>query len=75
MELTEKQIKSFRELGYIFIEDLFQTDEIELMNNEAKAIYNIERPEVVKEKNGKAIRTVFGAHTFNNIFSKRLIFY
>ena len=70
MELTKEQVKSFKEAGYVFIEDLFKLEEIELMNNEAKTIYDIERPEIVKEKNGKAIRTVFGAHTFNNIFSK-----
>ena len=70
MKFTEEQTKSFKEAGYVFIEDLFKAEEIELMNNEAKAIYDIERPEIVKEKNGKAIRTVFGAHTFNNIFSK-----
>ena len=72
MELTKEQVKSFKEAGYVFIEDLFKLEEIELMNNEAKTIYDIERPEIVKEKNGKAIRTVFGAHTFNNIFSKKL---
>ena len=52
MELTKEQVKSFKEAGYVFIEDLFKLEEIELMNNEAKTIYDIERPEIVKEKNG-----------------------
>ena len=35
MELTKEQVKSFKEAGYVFIEDLFKLEEIELMNNES----------------------------------------
>ena len=68
MELNNDQIKSFRDQGYVFIEDLFSEDEINLLNKEAEEVYSVERPEVMKEKNGKTIRTVFGVHTFNDIF-------
>ncbi len=70
MELNNDQIKSFRDQGYVFIEDLFSEDEIKLLNKEAEEVYSVERPEVMKEKNGKTIRTVFGVHTFNDIFYK-----
>jgi len=53
MELTKEQVKSFKEAGYVFIEDLFKLEEIELMNNEAKTIYDIERPKLLKKRTGR----------------------
>ena len=38
MELNNDQIKSFRDQGYVFIEDLFSEDEIKLLNKEAEEL-------------------------------------
>ncbi len=70
MLLVEEQIRKFDDLGYIFLNDVFSLEEICIMKKEAEGIYKTDRPEIVKEKNGKAVRTVFGAHNFNKVFSK-----
>ena len=63
MKLSDEQVKSFKELGYVFIENVFDAEEVEIMNNELPKMYSLDREEVQKEKDGKAVRTVFAAHT------------
>ena len=69
MKLSDEQIKSFKELGYVFIENVFDAAEVKKMNDELPEMYGLDREEVQKEKDGKAVRTVFAAHTLNNVYS------
>jgi ectoine hydroxylase len=69
MKLTNEQINSFKELGYVFIENAFDSGEVKKMNDELPRLYNLDREEIQKEKDGKAIRTVFAAHKFSDIYS------
>ena len=70
MELTSEQIKSFKELGYLFVENAFDAEEVTTMTKELPDLYNLEREEVQKEKNGKAVRTIFAAHKLNDMCEK-----
>jgi ectoine hydroxylase len=69
MKLSDDQVNSFKELGYVFIENVFNSEEVKKMNDELPKLYNLDREEVQKEKDGKAVRTVFAAHKFSNIYS------
>ena len=69
MKLSDEQIKSFKELGYVFLENVFDAQEVKKMNDELPKMYSLDREEVQKEKDGKAVRTVFAAHTFSDIYS------
>ena len=69
MKLSDEQIKSFKELGYVFIENVFDAAEVKKMNDELPKMYSLDREEVQKEKDGKAVRTVFAAHTFSDVYS------
>ena len=69
MKLTNEQINSFKELGYVFIENAFDSGEVKKMNDELPRLYNLDREEIQKEKDGKAIRTVFAAHKFSDNYS------
>ena len=69
MFLNKDQLQSFKRLGYLFIENLFSDKEVSIMREEAYRLYKKDRAEVVKEKNGKAVRTVFGIHKFSNVYS------
>ena len=42
------------------------------MNDELPKMYSLDREEVQKEKDGKAVRTVFAAHTFSDVYSNHL---
>ena len=50
MLLTDDQISSYKELGYLFIENAFDSNEVSKMNKELPSLYNLDRPEIQKEK-------------------------
>ena len=70
MELSEKQIQEFDESGYLFFPDLFESIEIEMLLSEARKIFKLERKEVVRERDKKAVRTAFAAQNYNEAYRK-----
>jgi len=69
MRLTEEQLKSFDEDGYLFLPDCFTQEEVNLLLEEAEAIYASDREEVWRESSGVA-RTAFAAHTYNEAYRR-----
>ena len=67
MDLTAEQIAHFHDEGWLFLPELFTPEEVALLRREAEALYNENRPEIWREKNG-APRTAFAAHTYNEAF-------
>ncbi len=70
MNLSDTQVSEFHEQGYVFLPDVFSADEISALTRELEGIFAQDRPENVREKNGKAVRTTFAAHTFNDAFAR-----
>ncbi len=70
MNLSETQLAQFDEQGYLFLPDVFNSDEVAALTSELDGIFAQDRPENVREKNGKAVRTTFAAHTFNEAFRR-----
>ncbi|MFL9925873.1 phytanoyl-CoA dioxygenase family protein [Herbaspirillum lusitanum] len=64
MKLTAQQLKDFDELGYLFMPECFNPEEVALLKQEAGDVLSQQRPEIWREKNG-APRTAFAAHTYN----------
>lgn len=69
MKLSEEDLKTFDEEGYLFFPGKFTPQEAALMKQEADAIYAMDRKEVWREKSGVA-RTAFAAHTYNETFRR-----
>ena len=67
MKLTQAQIDQFHTEGWLLLPDLFTTEEVDLLRREALTIYDENRPEVWREKDG-APRTAFAAHKYNEAF-------
>ncbi len=70
MNLSETQVSEFHEQGYLFLPEVFDAEEIAALTGELDGIFAQDRPENVREKNGKAVRTTFAAHTFNDAFAR-----
>jgi len=70
MSLSDTQISDFHEQGYLFLPTVFNTDEISALTTQLDGIFSQDRPENVREKNGRAVRTTFAAHTFNEAFRR-----
>jgi len=67
MKLTAEQLRTFDELGYLFLPGCFSEDEVAALRAEAEGILRQDRQEVWREKTG-APRTAFAAHTYNEAF-------
>ncbi len=70
MNLSETQVSEFHEQGYVFLPEVFDAEEVAALTGELDGIFAQDRPENVREKNGKAVRTTFAAHTFNDAFAR-----
>ena len=70
MNLSDTQLRDFHEQGYVFLPEIFSADEIAVLTAELDGIFSQDRPENIREKNGRAVRTTFAAHTFNEAFAR-----
>src|SRR4026209_1244312 len=65
---SAQQIKQFEDDGCLFLPDCFAPEEVAALRTEAEAIYELDRPQIWREKSG-APRTAFAAHTYNEAFA------
>ncbi len=70
MRLSEAEKRQFDEEGYLFFPELFSRREAGVMLEEAGRLYGLERDEIVREKDGRTVRTVFAAHRFSELYRK-----
>jgi ectoine hydroxylase len=70
MRLSEEQIAEFDEQGYLFLPNVFDPAEVAVLRTEVPTIFSQARDEVWREKDGKAVRTAFAAHTYNKAFRR-----
>ncbi|HSR72641.1 MAG TPA: phytanoyl-CoA dioxygenase family protein [Kiloniellales bacterium] len=70
MQLTESQVARFEREGYLFLPETFTPREIAVLKAAVPRIFEQERPEVWREKDGKAVRTAFAAHTYDEAFRR-----
>lgn len=70
MKLTPEQLTQFDRDGYLFFPNHFSAEEIQVIRDQVPVIYKDDRPEIVREKDGKTPRTGFAAHTYNDAFAK-----
>src|SRR5947209_6387791 len=68
MQLGQAEVQSYKENGYIFIENQFSQAELEQMRAELPGIFAEEGPQKVMEKDGRTVRSVYGSHTSNEFF-------
>jgi ectoine hydroxylase len=70
MKLDDDQVRQFEEEGYIFLPELFGRPEVEALMAEVPAIFAQRGPEIVRERTGDVVRTVFAAHTFCEAYAR-----
>ena len=70
MQLTPAELETFERDGYLFFPGLFTPDEVKTLTDEVPRLYAMERPENVREKDSRAVRTNFAAHLYSEPFAK-----
>jgi hypothetical protein len=70
MSVTDDQVRSFREDGYLFLPGCFSSEELDEMKAELPAIFSEDSPGRVLEKETGQVRSVYGSHQTNEVFSQ-----
>ena len=68
--LNDDQLQQFDTEGWLFFENVFNAEEIALLNGEAHRIFAMDREEVFRESDGKTARTAFAAQNYNDAFHR-----
>jgi ectoine hydroxylase-related dioxygenase (phytanoyl-CoA dioxygenase family) len=68
MELTPQQRAAFVDTGYLLLHDVFTLDEVDVLSREIPAVFGVDSPARIMEKDGVHVRTVFGAQAHNAVF-------
>ena len=70
LKLTDGQLRQFEDEGYLYIPDVFDRSETDLLLREAHAIFACDRKEVVRERDGRTARTAFAAQHYNEAYRR-----
>jgi ectoine hydroxylase len=70
MTLAPADVATFEAEGYLFLPELFSRDEVSVLTAEIPGIFAQDRPENVREKDGRTIRTAFAVHTYSEVFGR-----
>lgn len=70
MRLSDGQIKSFEEDGFLVMPNLFSAAEVALMRAQLPGLFAERRPENFREKGSDVVRTAMGLHLRNEVFSR-----
>ena len=70
MRLDAAELAQFEREGYLFRPAVFAPDEIAVLTAELPALFAQERPENVRERDGRTVRTTFAAHRFNDAYRR-----
>ncbi len=67
MELTARQLASYEENGFVFVEKLFSAAEVRLLVDELPGLFQEETPRKILEKTG-AVRSFFAPDHTNEVY-------
>ena len=70
MIITKKQLKSYRDDGFLFLPNLFSEAEVNVMKDQLPAIFSEDSERRVIEKEGNIVRSVYGSHVTNEAFHR-----
>jgi|RhiMethySRZTD1v2_1073278.scaffolds.fasta_scaffold14704_4 L-proline 4-hydroxylase len=70
MRITSEQINQYREKGFLLLPDFLRQSEIAIIKSQLPSVFAEQGRRRVNEKDGVAVRSVYGAHTTNEIFNR-----
>lgn len=71
MNLSPDQLQDFARAGYVTVPALFNRDEVSALRRALDRIKILsDRPEIVRERTNDAVRLVYGAHRFDDVYRR-----
>ncbi|MDP6708709.1 MAG: phytanoyl-CoA dioxygenase family protein [Alphaproteobacteria bacterium] len=68
MQLSEDQVRAWREDGFVFVDGLLSPAEMAVVQAELPDLLALRRQEVVLEKDGETVRSLLNLHLYNAVF-------
>jgi ectoine hydroxylase len=69
VEFSNTEIETFERDGYLFVPGLFTPAEVALLLAEAADVFTQTREEIIRERDGKTVRTAFGVQDYSEIYA------
>src|SRR5215472_9895784 len=70
VSLTAQQRRFYADNGYLFIDRVFGTDDLDAIRAELPATFTEDSPRRVLERDGVTVRSVYGSHVHNALFAR-----
>ena len=70
MLLSEEQVRTYEQEGYVFLTNCYTSCEIDVLKAESRKVFAEDTPKRVLEKERGIVRSVYGSHTTNEVFNK-----
>ena len=70
MILSRSQSEQFWDEGYVFFPELLSAGEASVLRSQISAMLDSRNLELVLEKDGKTIRSIFDMHSFNQVYAR-----
>jgi hypothetical protein len=70
MHLTQEELSTYNNQGFLLFSEYFSRTEVELMKAELSTLFAENSPKKVFEKDGKTVRSFHGTHTTNEVFNR-----
>jgi ectoine hydroxylase len=70
MRLSESQIDDYNDKGLLLLPNCFNADEVQALRAQLPAIFAEPGPHRILEKDGRAVRSVYGSHRTNGVFRR-----
>jgi ectoine hydroxylase len=70
MKLTQSQVASFQEDGFLVLPELFSSAEVALMRDAAASVFAQDDPANIREKLSGEVRTAMGLHQRHEVFER-----
>ena len=70
MRLSEEQVKTYEQEGYLFLSNYYSAAEVNVLKAELLKVFNEDTPKRVLEKERGLVRSVYGSHQTNEVFNQ-----
>ena len=70
MLFTDEQLSGYEREGVLFVPEYFSREEVNVLRSELPASFAEDSPRRVMEQDGRAVRSVYGGHTTNEVFRR-----
>lgn len=70
MHITDTQIRFYEDNGYLLLPEFYSRAEVAAMHAELPALFAEDSERRVLEKDGGAVRSVYGSHTTSQVFDR-----